>query len=145
MRIPCVIEWRGPEGWLATAEYRGRVVSVAHQRSLALARKRLAAALSSAGAPDPELQITARMPKAVEDALGRYRELGELIPKLTAERRELQLQVAQRLAQELNFSEREVAGLLGVSGTHISAKLRAHATDTGEFVRPGAAGEEDDD
>jgi hypothetical protein len=145
VRIPCVIEWRGSEGWHAAAEYRGRTVSVARQRSLSLARKRLSAALSSAGAPDPELQIVARMPKAVEDDLARYRELGALIPKLTAERRALQLQVAQRLAQELHFSEREVAGLLGVSGTLISAKLRAHATDTGEFLRPSAAGEHEDE
>lgn len=145
MRIPCVIEWRGRDGWHAAAEFRGRTVSVAHQRSLSLARKRLTSALSSAGAHDPELQITARMPTQVEADLTRYRELGALIPELTSERRALQLQLAQRLAQELNFSEREVAGLLGVSGTLISAKLRAHATDTGQFLRPGARAETDDE
>jgi hypothetical protein len=149
VRIPCTIEWLGPNaGWQAVAEYRGKPITIAQQDSFAAARRRLKAALVAAGLPKPELQITARMPKAVETDLARYKHLVELIPELSGELEELKIKLAQRLTRELHFSERETAIWLGVSGTHISAKLRALAVDTGEFVRPSrddSDEEEDED
>ena len=146
MRIPCTIEWLGHKaGWTAAAEYRGRAITVTQQKSFALARRRLKAALENAGASDPVLQVTARMPKAVEADLARYKELATLLPKLNNELEELKLRLAQRLSTELNFSEREVGIWLGVSGAHISAKLRAHTVDSGEFARPSTKDEDEDE
>jgi hypothetical protein len=137
VRIPSTIEWLGHRaGWQATAEYRGKTITVAHQKSFALARRRLRAALEAAGVPTPDLQITARMPKTIETDLARYKEVAKLIPQLTSELEELKMKLAQRLCTELNFSERDAAIWLGVSGAHISAKLRALTIDTSEFRRP---------
>lgn len=136
MRVPCTIEWLGHKaGWHAEAMYLDKPISVTRQKSFALARKRLKAALESAGAASPDLQITARMPKTVETDLARYKEIAKLIPELTSELEDLKLKIAQRLCTELNFSEREAGIWLGVSGAHISAKLRALNVDTGEFAR----------
>jgi hypothetical protein len=146
VRIPCIIEWVGPRaGWQAVADYRGKPITVMNQNSFAAARKRLKAALVAAGAPKPELQITARMPKTVETDLERYRELAKVVPELTKEFKQLQIQLAQRLSTEFRFSERETGIWLGVSGAHISAKLRALTVDTGEFVRPSRDDDDDDD
>lgn len=149
MRIPCTIEWFGhKDGWHAAAEYRGKPITVSNQTTFAGARRRLRAALAAAGVPAPELQITARMPKAIETNLARYKEVGKLIPELEDELEVLKMKIAQQLTRELNFSEREAAIWLGVSGAHISAKLRAMTVDTGEFRRPSHDeddSEEDDD
>lgn len=145
MRIPCTIEWLGHKtGWLAAAEYRGKPFTVSDQATFALARKRLRAALEAAGVPKPDLQITARIPKTIEANLERYKEVRRLIPELEQELEELKMRLAQQLTRELNFSEREAAIWLGVSGAHISAKLRALTVDTGEFARPSRAEEIDD-
>ena len=84
------------------------------------------------------------MPKTLETDLARYRAVAELIPELTSELEELKMKIAQRLCTELNFSEREAGIWLGVSGAHISAKLRALTVDTGEFRRPSRDDEEDE-
>lgn len=140
MRIPCTIEWQGHKaGWQATAEFRGRAFTVSQAQSFALARKRLQRALVAAGATAPELQVQARMPKQIESDLDRYRELAQRVPELTAELEDIKLRLAQRLSTELNFSEREVGIWLGVSGAHISAKLRAHTVETGEYSREDIA------
>lgn len=136
MRIPCTIEWIGHRaGWRATAEFRGQPITVSQASSFALARRRLQRALEQAGASAPELQVQARMPKQIETDLDRYRELVDQLPGLQAELEALKLRLAQRLSGELNFSEREVGIWLGVSGAHISAKLRANTVDTGEYSR----------
>lgn len=133
MRIPCTIEWIGHRtGWRATGEFRGQPITVSQASSLALARKRLQRAFEQAGASAPELDVQARIPKAIESDLDRYRELTEQLPVLQVELEALKLRLAQRLSTELNFSEREVGIWLGVSGAHISAKLRANTVDTGE-------------
>jgi hypothetical protein len=142
VRISCTIEWLGHKaGWHAAAEYRGRTITVTQQKSFSLARRRLRAALEGAGVPNPDLQITARMPKAIETDLARYNEVAKQIPELTNELEGLKMKVAQRLCNELNFSEREVGIWLGVSGAHISAKLRALSIDT----RPARDDEDDGD
>lgn len=146
MRILCTIEWLGPNaGWQAVADYLGKSITITPQDSFAAARRRLKAALVAAGASEPDLQITARMPRAIESDLARYKKLVELIPQLTSELDELKIKLAQRLTRELHFSERETAIWLGVSGAHISSKLRALAVDTGEFPRGTRDHEEDED
>ncbi len=135
MRVRAIIEWRGGTvGWwgaVRLADGREFIINSGHNP--AVVRRRLRRAMIAAGVKNPTLDEDVRIPREMTDEVEGLKAFRTRADLATGEFVQERIRVAKRLLTELNLSESDVAGLLGIAQSHLANQLSKFTVETGEY------------